>query len=108
MKCQKFIWVLALFMAGCGGRQTIQPGGPTPGPTPFSGGPQTPSLVDLKAPVSDTEYDQALSLVGQGEADRRNAGLFLTIAQYQYNHGHLDDALKTYQKTLLGSENFNG
>lgn len=100
---------MAGFVAGCGGRAVVKPGGeapqaaavaPTATPAPQAG-PQAPSLVDLKEPVSDADYQQAVSMAQGVEPNHRNVEAYLTIAQYQYNHSNLDDALKTYQKVLL-------
>ncbi len=99
------IWcflLAALLAAGCGGRAVVKPTAQAsqaaPAPT---AGPQAPSLVDLKEPVSDADYQTAVSLVGQTEPNRHNVDSYLTIAQYQYNHSDLEDALKTYQKIAL-------
>jgi ABC-type branched-subunit amino acid transport system substrate-binding protein len=96
--------LLMLVLAGCGGRQAVKPGGEAQvaaTPTPKPSGPQAPALVDLKVPVADADYQQAVSQVGDAEANRRNAQSYLLIGQYQYNHADLDGALKTYQKVLL-------
>jgi len=95
----------AILLAGCGGREAIKPGGETqaaatPTPKPAAG-PQAPTLVDVKTAVSDADYQQAVSEVGQSEVNRRNVESYLTIAQYQYNHANLAEALKAYQKILL-------
>src|SRR5579871_1987724 len=104
-----FVMAAAFILAGCGGRETIKSGGePQAAATPTAkpgAGPQAPSLVDVKPPVGDVDYQQAVSEVGQSEISRRNVESFLTIAQYQYNHGNLADALKDYQKILLVGSN---
>jgi len=97
--------LVILLMAGCGGREMVKTGGnpPVVAATPAPSGPKAPSLVDLRTPVTDADYQQAMAAVGSSEVDRHNADQFLTIAQYQYNHGNLTDALKTYQRTLLAT-----
>ena len=104
MKIRISFILAALLLAGCGGRVAIKPGGESQAvatPAAKPAGPQAPSLVDVKAPVSDAEYQQAVSAVGGSEVSRRNVESYLTIAQYQYNHANLAEALKTYQKVLL-------
>ena len=105
MKIQvSLLLVGAFFLAGCGGREVIKPGGGPQAvatPTPKPNGPQAPALVDVKTPVSDADYQDAVSLTGGAEASRRNVESYLTIAQYQYNHANLAEALKSYQKILL-------
>ena len=102
-----FALLLTLILAGCGGRMAIKPGGgPQAAVTPVTaakpkGGLQAPALVDVKTSVSDTDYQQAVSIIGESEPNRRNVESYLVIGQYQYNHTDLDSALKTYQKILL-------
>jgi ABC-type branched-subunit amino acid transport system substrate-binding protein len=107
MKKFPFYLGLFLFLAGCGGREALKPN-ETPAPTPVAGGPAMPTLNDLKNPVPDADYQKAMIQVGDSEASSRNVQAFLTIGQYQYNHQQLDDALRTYQKVLLGADNFSG
>lgn len=110
MKNYGFYLLLFLFLAGCGGREAVKPNETSvPAATPVvSAGPVVPTLNDLKTPVSDADYQKAMAQVGTSEADPHNALAFMTIGQYQYNHLQLDDALKTYQKVLLGADNFTG
>ncbi|HVZ79691.1 MAG TPA: penicillin-binding protein activator [bacterium] len=109
MRYRGLYLLLFLFIAGCGGREALKPNG-TPGPGTIPGvmGPNVPILSDLKSPVLDADYQAALASVGDSEPGPRNASAFLTIGQYQYNQGRLDEALKTYQKLLLGADNFQG
>ena len=96
-----FLLAASFVLAGCPPpRVGIKPGGPVPGPTPAAG-PQAPALMDLKAPVSDPDYREALAAAGGAEVSRRNVEPYLTIAQYQYNHSDLASALKTYQSVLM-------
>ncbi len=110
MKFRMALLTSVFLLAGCGGREMVKTGGTPPAvtvapvaSTPLPSGPKAPSLVDLKTPVTDTDYQQAVAAVGASEVDRHNVGQFLLIAQYQYNHGNLADALKTYQKVLLAA-----
>ena len=99
----RFVFLLgaAFIFAGCPPpRVSIRPGGPEATPTP-AGALSAPAYMDLKAPVSDADYQQALALAGGAEVNRHNTESYLTIAQYQYNHADLASALKTYQGVLM-------
>ncbi len=111
MKFRLALLAAAFLFAGCGGREMVKTGGnppavatPISSGTPLASGPTVPTLVDLKTPVTDADYQQAVAAVGASDVDRHNINQFLTIAQYQYNHGNLADALKIYQKTLLATQ----
>ncbi len=111
MKFRLALCGAALLLAGCGGREMVKTNVTTSAVavTPVASapsGPKVPALVDLKTPVTDSDYQQAVAAAGASDVDRHNAGQFLTIAQYQYNHGDLANALKTYQKILLAASAF--
>ena len=103
MKLRLMFLTAALVCFGCGGRETVksQAADSSPAPAaPASGGLKAPALVDVRNAVSEQDYHTALASIGTSEATRRNLDDFLTVAQYQYNHGNLTESLKTYQKAL--------
>jgi len=106
MKFRMTLLAAAMILAGCGGREALKTQNNPPSTAvtnPVTSGPKAPSQIELKNPVTDADYQQALSAVGASEVERRNVSQFLTIGQYQYNHSNLTDALKTYQKIVLGA-----
>ncbi len=108
MKFRSTFLVLALLTAGCGGRATIRPEEsatkPQPttsqaSPTP-SAGPKIPALVNVHEDVTNQDYQSALAAIGTAAADHHNLISHYIVAQYQYNHDNLAEALKTFQKIL--------
>src|SRR6266852_3864582 len=102
MKFRSVFLIVALLTVGCGGRVAVKPEGAAPKaiPTP-STGPKIPALVDVHEAVTDQDYQAALEAIGTSAADHHNLASHYIVAQYQYNHANLTDALKTFQKILL-------
>jgi len=108
MKSRTLLLLVALLSAGCGGKAVLktenpQAQVPAKASSNPSGGPQAPTLVDIHLPVADADYQTAFSQTGSSDVNRHNVESFLTVAQYQYNHSNMSDALKTYQKILTVS-----
>jgi len=87
---------LLLLAVGCspkGAVKTDKPGETVPQPA-------APSSAEVRLSVSEEQYQAALAKLGDGEIGRQDLEAGMTLAQYRYNHGQLDEALKTFQKVL--------
>jgi outer membrane protein assembly factor BamD (BamD/ComL family) len=98
VKVRLLYLLMIVALAGCAPKMTVKPGDSEV--TPTGSGPQVPSLVDVHSPVSDQDYQEAVTAIGGNEITRGNAANALVIAQYQYNKSNFNDSLKTYQKVL--------
>src|SRR5258708_37260766 len=106
MKYRILLLILAFVTAGCGGKMAVKTGNPqVPAQlsVPAPNGPQAPALVDIHLPITDGDYQMAVSETGSSEVNRHNVESFLTSTQYQYNHSNMTDALTTEQKILEAS-----
>jgi len=102
VKLKWLFLMTALVAIGCAPRVTVQQQTPiTAAPAPVT----APALVDAHETVSDQDYQSALTRVNGSEVNDSNTQDFQTIAQYQYNHGDLGNALKNYQKLASLSGN---
>src|ERR1019366_1383051 len=108
MKFRSVFIIVALLAIGCGGRAVIKPEeGAAKLPsataqvtlTPVTG-PKIPALVNVHEDVTDQDYQTALAAIGTAAADHHNLNSHYIVAQYQYNHANLVEALKTFQKIL--------
>ncbi len=98
--------ITALTALGCAPRVMVQQQTPA---APAASAPApvlAPALVSVHVVVSDQDYQAALGRIGGSEANDSNARDYQTVAQYQYNHLDLTNALKNYQSlaSLSGSQ----
>jgi ABC-type branched-subunit amino acid transport system substrate-binding protein len=103
VKLRMALAAVALITMGCaspGGLKTEATRPTALAAPPASPGPQAPTLADVHSPVSDLDYQAAVSDAGPSEPNRHNLQDFEVIGQYQYNHADYAGALKTYQQLL--------
>ncbi len=101
MKFRLLCFAAAWTVIGCAPRATVQknpPGSPTPAPTPL-----IHSSVDVHTAVSEEDYRAAAAQAGNEDVSAQNTASYYVIAQYQYNHSDLNNALKNYQKITARS-----
>ncbi|HTA77116.1 MAG TPA: hypothetical protein VK791_08160, partial [bacterium] len=97
--------ITALTALGCSPRVMVQQQASAPSVASAPAPVLAPALVSVHVVVSDQDYQAALGRIGGAEASDSNARDYQTIAQYQYNHLDLTNALKNYQSlaSLSGS-----
>jgi hypothetical protein len=75
VKSRLLFLITILVLAGCAPRELVKKQEPVSGPVVSSAtpaGPPTPVFKDLRTPVTDLEYQQALLKTGAGEVNARN------------------------------------